>query len=378
MVRVHLYTCQKLLFYYQTKGVDEFPEDLLKIITKYLMVPFYISACSQLGLEKDEELIKKLLKKQEEKADKIRDKIKYAEKNYGDSEVTDAKHKLIKLYIAATEGEKAQEVEKEVNLEKMATKLRFDVAIYHASIALCTLNLSSLKHFISKAELLKEHIDYQRKNKLSLFRGLFALITRDFSTAATTFLECLPTFDSDDVITHKELVMYAVISSLVGLDRKELISKCAKCSDVLAILPRIPLLETILNGIVECKYDGILGNLVNLSDSVMKWDPLLVTHRFYFFDHVRSRAFSQFLFAFRTVRIEVMAGVFTITEDMLVRELMRLIVCGRLAARINETSGCIETIRMLKKGMLTQELMEKASELTEKVERLAKAVVLEW
>lgn len=67
--------------------------------------------------------------------------------------------------------------------------------------------------------------DWDQKNRLKFFKGIFALAERDLQSAAKFLVEALPTFEETGFMAYKELVKYAVISSAVAFDRPALKSK---------------------------------------------------------------------------------------------------------------------------------------------------------
>ncbi len=67
--------------------------------------------------------------------------------------------------------------------------------------------------------------DWDQKNRLKFFKGIFALAERRLDEAAKFLVEALPTFEETGFMPYKELVKYAVISAAVAFDRPTLKSK---------------------------------------------------------------------------------------------------------------------------------------------------------
>jgi 26S proteasome regulatory subunit N7 len=81
-------------------------------------------------------------------------------------------------------------------------------------------DLDGTKESVNKChKLLKEGGDWERKNKLKVYEGLYLLQVREFDKAASLLLDCLATFNSAELLSYDELVFLTVTSSLITLDR---------------------------------------------------------------------------------------------------------------------------------------------------------------
>lgn len=67
--------------------------------------------------------------------------------------------------------------------------------------------------------------DWDQKNRLKFFKGIWALAERNLNEAAKFLVEALPTFEENGCMPYKELVKYAVIAASVTFDRPSLKSK---------------------------------------------------------------------------------------------------------------------------------------------------------
>ena len=70
--------------------------------------------------------------------------------------------------------------------------------------------------------------DWDQKNRLKFFKGIWALAERNLGEAAKFLVEALPTFEENGCMPYKDLVKYAVISASVTFDRPSLKSKVHK------------------------------------------------------------------------------------------------------------------------------------------------------
>lgn len=70
--------------------------------------------------------------------------------------------------------------------------------------------------------MIEEGGDWDRRNRLKVYKGYYAITTRDFKTAAENFLESISTFTSYELMKYVKFVEYTVLVSLISLKRSEL------------------------------------------------------------------------------------------------------------------------------------------------------------
>ena len=70
--------------------------------------------------------------------------------------------------------------------------------------------------------------DWDQKNRLKFFKGIWALAERNLNEAAKFLVDALPTFEENGCMPYKDLVKYAVIAASVTFDRPSLKSKVIK------------------------------------------------------------------------------------------------------------------------------------------------------
>ena len=72
---------------------------------------------------------------------------------------------------------------------------------------------------------MEEGGDWDRKNRLKVYEGLYALTVRDFKVAAVNFFETMATFTCAEVMDYHSFVKYAVFACMVSMDRSFLREK---------------------------------------------------------------------------------------------------------------------------------------------------------
>ena len=96
--------------------------------------------------------------------------------------------------------------------------------------------------------------DWERKNRLKVYEGVYAMATRDFRKAATLLLDSLSTFTASELCTYNQFVFYAVVTAIVSLDRVALKTRVVDTPEILAVLGELPHMDAFLNGLYACKY----------------------------------------------------------------------------------------------------------------------------
>jgi len=96
--------------------------------------------------------------------------------------------------------------------------------------------------------------DWERKNRLKVYEGVYAMSTRNFKKAATLLLDSLSTFSATELCSYNDFVFYTVVTAIVALDRVALKKHVVDAPEILAVLGEMPHLERFLTGLYACKY----------------------------------------------------------------------------------------------------------------------------
>ena len=63
--------------------------------------------------------------------------------------------------------------------------------------------------------LIEEGGDWDRRNRLKVYQGIYFLSIRDFKSAANNFLDSISTFTSYELMDYKTFVMYTVLANMI-------------------------------------------------------------------------------------------------------------------------------------------------------------------
>ena len=187
---------------------------------------------------------------------KLDEKIEDARKNYGDTEVRDAILEKAKYYKNKKDKEMARKVFMEAFAVAAGPIKKMDIIFEILLIATETQDLDLFKENIDKCkEILKEGGDWEHKNRLKVFEGIYSILIRDFKSAALLFIDCVSTFTSADIMPFRDLVFYAVLTSMVSLDRSTMRDKIIHCPEVLSEIRHVPFLKEFSDSLYNCEYN---------------------------------------------------------------------------------------------------------------------------
>merc|ERR1711972_57171 len=205
----------------------------------------------------------------DEELAKIDEKLKDAKENLGDIEVRDAL--LAKADLFNRIGDKDAAIqgyhdafEKTVGvggkLDNILTVIR--IAFFFDDHALAKKEIDRAKVELGKGG------DWERRNKLKVYEGIYLMISRSWKEAATLFLNVMPTFTAVELVEFKDFVFYTVILTLAASDRSVLREKLVSSPEVLSAIKETPHLQDFLESYFYCRYKPFMQHFVHVIDQV--------------------------------------------------------------------------------------------------------------
>lgn len=158
--------------------------------------------------------------------------------------------------------------------------------------------------------------DWDTKNRLKVFKGLYLFSRRKFAEAAPLLIEALATFTETAFIPFKDCVKYACVSGMLVFDRPNIFNKLVRSPEVLEVINELPYMEALINSFYNCRYDEFFLALGNI-EAEWKADWLITPHVQYIIKELRIRAYTQILQSYRSLAISSMARSFGVTEDFI-------------------------------------------------------------
>lgn len=80
-------------------------------------------------------------------------------------------------------------------------------------------------YYCLDGSLFEEGGDWERKNRLKVYEGLFCMSTRNFKRAANLFLDSISTFTTYELFPYDTFIFYTVLTSIITLGRVSLKQK---------------------------------------------------------------------------------------------------------------------------------------------------------
>jgi len=349
-------------------------DDLMEVIKKEDMAPFYKQCCKDLKWKENTDLTAEMSEANKKHLRTLEDKIKDAEINQGESECREAL--LAKAEYLTKIGDKEEAVSAvRKTLEKtVGLGNRMDMAFLLIRIGLFYMDHDLVTRNLDKAkQLLDEGGDWDRRNRLKVYNGLYAIAVRDFGEAAKLFLETVSTFTSYELMSYEQFVKYTVYSSVIALERGKLHEKVVKGSEILEVMHDCPDVQEFLNAFYNCHYAEFFTCLAKV-EQVAKNDRYMNPHYAYYVREMKIKAFAQLLESYRSLTLTYMADAFGVTEEYMDRELSKFIADGRLHCKIDKVRGIVITNRPDSKNAQYQATIKQGDILLNRVQKLSRVI----
>nr|VZH99562.1 unnamed protein product [Spirometra erinaceieuropaei] len=297
--------------------------EIMCVVREENMTPYYKHVCKQLHLNIDQALVDQMQAANVEKLKELDEKIKNAEKNEGETEIRESM--LAKAHYLSKIGNKAEALAQfRLLLDKTVLPgCRLDMIFHLIRIGFFFNDGELVTKNIDKANsLIEEGGDWDRRNRLKVYRGLHSLSVRDFDSAAKHFLDAVATFTSYDY-------------------------DCAQATG------------SPLQAAVE---------------QYMHSDRYFAPHARYYVREMRIRAYSQHLDSYSSLSLESMAATFGVTMPFLDAELSHFIANGRLACKIDKVAGIVETTRPDNVNSQYQAMIKHGDILLNRIQKLSQVI----
>ncbi|XP_060079179.1 26S proteasome non-ATPase regulatory subunit 6-like [Ylistrum balloti] len=347
---------------------------LLEAIESNSMAPFYEEVCKDLQWKCDETLLKKMQKINETELKALDASIEDAETNLGESEVREFMLKKAEYLckIGDKEGSLAQF--RKTQEKTVTLGYRLDLVFHLIRMGLFYMDHDLITRNLEKAQtLIDEGGDWDRRNRLKVYRGVYCMSIRDFKKAASLFLDTVATFTSYEVMDYQTFVTYTVFCGMIALERPQLREKVVKGSEILEVLHSLPKVRTYLFSLYDCQYAEFFRSLAQMEDT-MKYDRFLSPHYRYYTREMRIIAYTQLLESYRSLALEYMADAFGVSVEFIDQELARFIAAGRLHCKIDKVNGIVVTNRPDNKNWQYQATIKQGDILLNRVQKLSRII----
>ncbi|KND05068.1 proteasome regulatory particle lid subunit RPN7 [Spizellomyces punctatus DAOM BR117] len=338
------------------------------------MAPYYKLFCEEFGFPIDNGLLSQMQTANEEELKRLDEKLEDAEKNLGETDISDAL--IAKAQYLAKIGDK----EKALSAYRVAFEKtgplghRIDLVFAKIRIGFFFRDNELISRNIEKAKtLIEEGGDWDRRNRLKVYEGIYRISIRDFKGAVNLFLDTLATFTSTELMEYKDFVKYTVLTAALTLNRPDFKAKVINAPEILEVLHEIPNLSDFANSLYNCHYSQFFQSLAAIEQTI-KVDRLLNAHYRYYVREMRIAVYAQLLESYRSLSIESMANSFGVTEEWIDSDLSKYIAAGRLNAVIDKVGGIVETNRPDAKNAQYQSTIKQGDLLLNRIQKLSRVI----
>jgi len=253
---------------------------------------------------------------------------------------------------------------------------KLDNVFLQIRVGLFFLDNDVITRNIEKASsLIEEGGDWDRRNRLKVYKGYYALTTRDYKNAAENFLESISTFTSYELMSYNKLVEYTILTSIISLKRAELGTKVIKGAEILECLHQLPVLKRYLHSLYDCQYGEFFKSLTEI-EQLLLCDRLLSRHCVFYIRQMRVIAYAQLLESYRSLTLQYMADAFGVSVQFIDKELSRFIAAGKLNCKIDKVGGIVETNRPDSKNYQYQAVIKQGDALLNRIQKLSRVINL--
>ncbi|EGD77468.1 proteasome 26S subunit [Salpingoeca rosetta] len=346
----------------------------LDAVKKDGMAPVYDQACKDHDLSHDAALSKQMHADSAEKLKQLDANIKDAEENLGETEIRDAYMAKAQHYARIGAKEEAEAAFRQVYEKSISVGQRMDVVFYLLRIGFFFDDKELITRNLEKAEsLLEEGGDWERRNRLKVYKGLHLLTMREFSQATSLFLDTVSTFTCVELMPYNDFIGLTVLGAVFALPRTELNKKVVKGPEIQEALHDLPLHKRLLSSLYGCKYADFFAALAEV-EGVFKTSRYLAQHTRFYVRELRIKAYQQLLQSYRSVTLASIASSFGVTEAFIDAELSRFIAAGRLNCKIDKVAGVVETTRPDHRNAQYQEIIKKGDMMLNRLQKLGQVI----
>lgn len=351
---------------------DKLKQDLMAAITEHNMAPFYEETCADLGWPVDQRLLNNMKTTNATEIAKLDSAIEDAEKNLSETEVREA-HLAKAEYLSRIGDKEAALTQLRKTYDKtVSLGHRLDLLFHLIRLGLFYLDHDLITRNIEKAKsLIEEGGDWDRRNRLKVYQGLYSLAVRDFKAAAASFLDTVSTFTCYELMDYQRFVTYTVLASIIALPRIELREKVVMGSEILEVLHGVPDISEYLFSLYRCQYSIFFKKLAHV-EQLLQRDRLWAPHVRFYVREMRILAYSQLLESYRSLTLQYMANAFGVTVAFIDQELARFIAAGRLHCKIDKVGEVVETNRPDSKNYQYQACIKQGDILLNRIQKLSR------
>ena len=83
--------------------------------------------------------------------------------------------------------------------------------------------------------------DWDRRNRLKVYRALSNLLARDIKESASLLVDCIATFSCNEICSYQDFIVYTILSNVLHIPRPLLKEKIIDGPEILSVATDIPI-----------------------------------------------------------------------------------------------------------------------------------------
>ncbi|XP_050292694.1 26S proteasome non-ATPase regulatory subunit 6-like [Anthonomus grandis grandis] len=349
-------------------------QKLMDHVKKNQMAPYYELICKQLNWNMDKSLMKDMTESNTKALDSLESEIEYATNNLG---AIDTKVALLnKADYLSQIGDKEETIKTLGKAYALTVALgcKLDNVFHCIRIGLFFNDLDLIRSNLSRCEhLIEEGADWHYRNCFKIYKGLYSLAIRDFTTACAVFTNAISTFVCTELISLDLFIKYTIISAMIDLNRMELKKKIITNPDVLQAIHYQPNLKNFIFSLHHCDYKTFFRALADV-ETELKHDMLLHAHYQYYVREMKVKAYDQLLSTYISLKISYMADQFGVSEEYLEEDVSRFIAAQKLNYKIDKVSGKILNVQANKRQEMFENVTKQGDLLLNRIHKLSRVI----
>jgi 26S proteasome regulatory subunit N7 len=190
------------------------------------------------------------------------EKLALAAESAGDMELMDARVEIARFAAKCLSQQAALDANQALlDLPKVSSGKKIDALMESSRVASFYGNVTAADDYIDQADKLANAgggSDWDRRNRLKVYKSLQRLLHRDMQTSSKLLLDCIATFSCNEICSYTEFIVYAILTNMLHLPRPDLKEKIIDGPEILSVVKDIPV---VVSTFLSFMHSGAASSL---------------------------------------------------------------------------------------------------------------------